>query len=115
MENKPRAHSTIDNQNEVWMDMKGAWLTYGLSVTFLHLLILSIPIFATATAWTLTNVIHDVVRLYASWKIVFENFVLIRLYIFKELIQHDYTIRYGFSMSIISLSLAKAFPVQNFD
>jgi len=60
-ENKPRAHSTIDNQNEIWMDMKGAWLTYGLSVTFLHLLILSIPIFATATAWTLTNLVHDVV------------------------------------------------------
>ena len=61
VENKGRAHSTIDNQNEVWMDMKGAWLTYALSVTFLHLLLLSIPIFATATAWTLTNVIHDVV------------------------------------------------------
>lgn len=60
VDNKPRAHSTIDNQNEIWMDMKGAWLTYSLSVTFLHLLILSIPVFATATAWTLTNVVHDV-------------------------------------------------------
>ena len=55
-----RAHSTVDNANEIWLDRKGAWLTYSILVTFLHLLLLSIPIFDTATAWTLTNVIHDV-------------------------------------------------------
>ncbi|XP_057293628.1 ORM1-like protein 1 [Hydractinia symbiolongicarpus] len=59
-EDKPRAHSSIDNPNEIWLDSKGAWLTYSLLVTFLHLMLLSMPFFETATAWTLTNLIHDV-------------------------------------------------------
>lgn len=58
---KSRAHSTIDNPNENWLDSKGAWLSYAIVVTFFHLALLSMPFFSTATVWTLTNVIHNVV------------------------------------------------------
>lgn len=56
---RTRAHSTIDNANENWLDMKGAWISYALVVTFFHLVLLSMPFFDTATVWTLTNVFHN--------------------------------------------------------
>ena len=49
------------NQNETWLSEKGAWLTYFILVVFMHLVLLSVPFFDTATAWTMTNVIHNVV------------------------------------------------------
>ena len=52
---------SLYNQNETWLSEKGAWLTYFILVVFLHLVLLSIPFFDTATAWTMTNVIHNVV------------------------------------------------------
>lgn len=61
MEEKTRAHSTIDNANETWLDYKGAWITYVLLITLGHLFLLSLPFFDTATSWTLTTVIHNVV------------------------------------------------------
>ena len=63
---RTRAHSTIDNANENWLDMKGAWISYGLVVTFFHLVLLSMPFFDTATVWTLTNVFHNLVSVYIT-------------------------------------------------
>jgi len=57
---KPRAHSTLDNPNENWLDSKGAWLSYAVVVTIFHLILLSMPFFSTATVWTLTNIIHNI-------------------------------------------------------
>jgi len=51
---------SLYNQNETWLSEKGAWLTYFILVVFMHLVLLSIPFFDTATAWTMTNVIHNV-------------------------------------------------------
>jgi len=57
---KTRAHSTIDNANETWLDYKGAWITYVLLITLGHLFFLSLPFFDTATSWTVTAVLHNV-------------------------------------------------------
>lgn len=57
---KTRAHSTISNANESWLDYKGAWVTYVLLITICHLFCLSLPFFDTATSWTVTVVFHNV-------------------------------------------------------
>ena len=51
------------NPNESWLEGRGSWLTYGVIVCITHLAILSIPFIGTATAWTLTNIVHCIV----SW------------------------------------------------
>jgi hypothetical protein len=51
------------NPNESWLEGRGSWLTYGVIVCITHLAILSIPFIGTATAWTLTSIIHCIV----SW------------------------------------------------
>lgn len=56
------AHSS-PNPNESWLDSKGTWLTYVIMIAIGHLVILSVPFLDTATAWTITNTIHNVV----SW------------------------------------------------
>ena len=52
---------SIDNPNESWLESKGTWFTYVLLITIGHLVILSVPIFDTPTAWTLTNIFHNLV------------------------------------------------------
>ena len=63
METTKEQHNihSLYNQNETWLSEKGAWLTYFILVVFLHLVLLSVPFFDTATAWTMTNVIHNLV------------------------------------------------------
>ncbi|CAG5123891.1 unnamed protein product [Candidula unifasciata] len=53
------AHSD-SNPTHSYFNSKGIWLTYILLVFCVHLLLLSIPFFSVAVAWTLTNVLHDV-------------------------------------------------------
>jgi len=53
------AHSD-SNPTHHYFNSKGIWITYLLLVFGVHLLILSVPFFSVAVAWTLTNVIHDV-------------------------------------------------------
>ena len=54
------AHSD-SNPTHFYFNSKGIWLTYLLLVFGVHLLLLSVPFFSVAVAWTLTNVLHDVV------------------------------------------------------
>lgn len=49
------------NPNSSWLNGKGLWLSYGLGVLLLHLILLSLPFLSTAVAWTLTNLIHNMV------------------------------------------------------
>ena len=49
------------NPNESWLEGRGSWLTYTVIVGVTHLAILSIPFIGTATAWTLTSIIHCIV------------------------------------------------------
>ncbi|XP_074658901.1 ORM1-like protein 1 [Tubulanus polymorphus] len=48
------------NPTETYFNSKGMWVTYILIIFFFHLIILSIPFFTVATAWTLTNLLHNV-------------------------------------------------------
>lgn len=54
------AHSEV-NPNTRVMNSRGMWLTYTLGVAMLHIVLLSIPFFSVPVAWTLTNVIHNLV------------------------------------------------------
>ena len=54
---------TSVNPNSSWLNGKGFWLSYTLGVLLLHLVLLCIPVLTTAQAWTLTNVIHNMVML----------------------------------------------------
>ena len=61
MKMKAERGLSIDNPNESWLESKGTWFTYVLLITIGHLVILSIPFFDTPTAWTLTNIFHNLV------------------------------------------------------
>ena len=37
------------------------WATYLVCITVVHLALLSIPVISTATAWTLTHLVHALV------------------------------------------------------
>lgn len=54
------AHSDA-NPTHSYLNSKGIWITYIIIIFTAHLLILSVPFFSVAVAWTLTNVFHDVV------------------------------------------------------
>ena len=53
--------AAITNPNASWLNTRGMWLGYLTSVAILHFILLSVPFFSTALAWTLTHVIHNVV------------------------------------------------------
>jgi hypothetical protein len=50
------------NPNSSWLNGKGFWLSYGLGVLLLHLILLCLPFISTAVSWTLTNCIHNLVN-----------------------------------------------------
>ena len=52
------------NPNVSWLNSKGIWLTYVIFTFAMHLVLLSLPFFSTAVAWTLTNVCHNVAGFY---------------------------------------------------
>jgi hypothetical protein len=53
--------SGSENPTSYYFNQRGIWLTYVLVIFLAHLFILSMPFFSTAVAWTLTNVLHDIV------------------------------------------------------
>jgi len=54
------AHSD-PNPNSTYFNSKGMWVTYVLVVAFIHYMFLSLPFLSVAMAWTLTNVLHNMV------------------------------------------------------
>ncbi|XP_042200222.1 ORM1-like protein 2 [Callorhinchus milii] len=52
------AHSEV-NPNTRIMNSRGIWLAYLILVGFLHVVLLSIPVFSIPVVWTLTHVIHN--------------------------------------------------------
>lgn len=49
------------NPNTNWLDSRGLWISYAMGMLVLHLILLSVPVFSVAVAWTLTNIIHNLV------------------------------------------------------
>lgn len=54
--------SSENNPTHSYLNSKGMWIFYSLLVALLHWIVLSIPFISVAAAWTITNVIHNVVR-----------------------------------------------------
>lgn len=50
-----------DNPNHSWLSARGGWVSYTLGVILLHVVIRTIPLVHGPYAWTLTNVVHNVV------------------------------------------------------
>lgn len=48
------------NPNGSWLNSRFIWLSYGLGILLLHLIILSFPFLSVAWSWTLTNILHNV-------------------------------------------------------
>lgn len=69
------AHSE-QNPNVSWLNSKGIWFTYVIFVFMMHLVLLSLPFLSTAVAWTLTNVLHNVVCFFKVKKIFRKKFFL---------------------------------------
>lgn len=55
------AHSEV-NPNTRVMNSRGIWLSYVLAIGLLHIVLLSIPFVSVPVVWTLTNLIHNMVR-----------------------------------------------------
>lgn len=53
--------SSENNPTHSYFNSKGMWLFYTLLVVLLHWVVLSVPFISVALAWTLTNVLHNVV------------------------------------------------------
>lgn len=47
------------NPNSSWLNSRGSWLSYGIAVLALHLILLSFPFLSVASVWTLTNLCHN--------------------------------------------------------
>ncbi|RWS09414.1 ORM1-like protein 3 [Dinothrombium tinctorium] len=47
------------NPNSGWLNSRGMWITYSLTVLLVHFALLSIPFLTVAWSWTLTNVLHN--------------------------------------------------------
>ena len=60
------AHSEV-NPNTRVMNSRGIWLSYILGIGLLHVVLLSIPFFSVPVVWTLTNIIHNMVREQRGW------------------------------------------------
>jgi hypothetical protein len=56
------AHSEV-NPNTRVMNSRGIWLSYVLAIGLLHVVLLSIPFVSVPVVWTLTNLIHNMVRI----------------------------------------------------
>lgn len=53
--------SSENNPTHSYFNSKGMWIFYTLLVGLLHWVVMSVPFISVAVAWTLTNVIHNVV------------------------------------------------------
>ena len=54
------AHSD-PNPNSTFFNSRGMWVTYVLIVAIVHYMLLCLPFLSVAAAWTITNVLHNVV------------------------------------------------------
>jgi len=54
------AHSD-PNPNSTFFNSRGMWVTYIIIVVIVHYMLLSLPFLSVALAWTITNVLHNMV------------------------------------------------------
>ncbi|CAO1310215.1 unnamed protein product [Diamesa hyperborea] len=68
------------NPNKNWIESKGMFVFYFITIVSLHLILLSLPMISISIAWTMTNIIHNLAHLYflhiikgAPWMTCFEE------------------------------------------
>ncbi|XP_064648329.1 ORM1-like protein 1 [Lineus longissimus] len=52
------------NPNSSYFNSKGMWLTYVILIGLVHFVLLSFPFFTVQVAWTMTNVVHNVMMFF---------------------------------------------------
>ena len=52
------------NPNTNWLQSRGLWVSYCLGILALHIILLSVPFLSIPVAWTLTNILHNLVSSY---------------------------------------------------
>lgn len=52
--------ASVIKQNALWLNSRGMWMGYLMSVVFLNFLLNCIPVLSVSMVWTLTNIIHNV-------------------------------------------------------
>ena len=55
--------SSVPNPNASWLNSRGMWTGYIVSVIFLYFLLNLVPMLSVPLVWTLTHAVHNVVRL----------------------------------------------------
>lgn len=63
------------NPNAMWLSGRGMWFTYVFGVLALHIFLLSVPWLTIPWAWTMTNMIHNVVSRPFCWRILSNVFI----------------------------------------
>ena len=82
--------NSYPNPNSYYFNSKGIWLTYIIVVAILHYIFNSLPFLTVAMAWTLTNVVHNLVNLFMDC-------------INKQLLMFDYIKKISFLKYLINV------------
>ena len=60
----PTSRANYSNTEVSWWDGRGVWISYLLLFAVLHIILVSLPIISVPVAWTITNILHNLVHLY---------------------------------------------------
>lgn len=63
------------NPNETFLNGRGAWAAYVIVVCALHAALLAIPWFSTASAWTLTCCLHNILHYWLFHGVIGSPFI----------------------------------------
>ncbi|CAO1354653.1 unnamed protein product [Diamesa serratosioi] len=68
------------NPNKNWIESRGMYVFYLITIVSLHLILLSLPMISISMAWSMTNIMHNLAHLYflhiikgAPWMTCFEE------------------------------------------
>lgn len=57
------------NPNKNWIESKGMFVFYFITIVSLHLILLSLPMISISIAWTMTNITHNLVTKNKSFEV----------------------------------------------
>lgn len=67
----PTERAANCNPDVSYWDSRGVWTVYLLFFVIFHVMLVSLPILSVPMAWTLTNIVHNLVRMEFIEKIKF--------------------------------------------
>ena len=54
------------NPNKNWIESRGMYVFYFITIFSLHLILLSLPMISISMAWTITNIMHNLVNQHSN-------------------------------------------------